>query len=260
MDELADGPLVVHLPERMDRRMRLGPFPSSRDAFKFTAYAAVAALLSPFASPWIWISVVLTGFLISVWRPDGQALDERALAVLNWRLRANGPRGGMTGTSPRPLLRQGLLHLGSGRYVAMVRTGGTPVAYLPPGELARRFELYRELLRSTETGFAFLATTIPIRSRALQPDATPPADAASEAFTGYGELVNALCRRRLLRRVYFVMGTTESDLDAVGRLEGRLSALLERLEILGLRPVRLRDRALAEAARRFGWAVEVGRS
>src|ERR1700688_4681805 len=34
-------PVVVGLPESLDRRMRLGPFPSARHALKFAAYAAV---------------------------------------------------------------------------------------------------------------------------------------------------------------------------------------------------------------------------
>jgi len=34
--------------------------------------------------------------------------------------------------------------------------------------------------------------------------------------------------------------------------------LIERLAALGLRPIRLRDRALTEAAHRFGWSAVVG--
>lgn len=56
---------------------------------------------------------------------------------------------------------------------------------------------------------------------------------------------------------YFVLGTLEADAEAIGRLEGRVANLIERLGALGLRPIRLRDRALEEAAHRFGWPVEV---
>jgi hypothetical protein len=237
--------------------MRLGPFPSARDALKFVTYAAVGALLAPFASPWVWVPVVLAGFAVSVWRPDGRAVDERALAFVSWKLRSVGPRGAVRGTTSRPLVRQGLLQLPSRRYVAVVRTGGTPMAYLPPNELARRFELYRELLRSTDPGFTFLATTTPIRSQAVKPGVSLTPGRENEALSGYSELVSLLCRRRLLRRVYFVIGTLEADADAIGRLEGRAANLVERLCALGLRPTRLRDRALADAARRFGWPAEV---
>ncbi|HEY1199215.1 MAG TPA: hypothetical protein VGG32_10930 [Thermoplasmata archaeon] len=257
MAEPEGGPPVIGLPERLDRRMRLGPFPSSRDALKFVTYAATGALLSPFASPWVWLPVVLVGFAVSVWRPDGRAVDERALAFVSWKLRSTGPRRVVKNPSSRPLVRQGFLQLASHRYVAVVRTGGTPMAYLPPDEVARRFELYRELLRSTDASFSFLATTAPIRSQTVRPGSPPGTGREALALSGYSELVSLLCRRRLLRRVYFVLGTLEADADAIGRLEGRVANLVERLATLGLRPTRLRDRALAEAAHRFGWPAEL---
>jgi len=256
MGESGGGPLVIGLPERLDRRMRLGPFPSSRDALKFVIYAATGALLSAFASPWVWLPVVLVGFVVSVWRPDGQAVDERAFAFVSWKFRSIGPRSAVTRAASRPLVRQGLLQLASHRYVAIVRTGGTPIAYLPPDELARRFELYRELIRSTDASFSFLATTTPIRSQAVRPGSRSGAGPEARALEGYSELVTLLCRRRHLRRVYFVLGTLEADADAIGRLEGQVANLLERLGSIGLRPTRLRDRALAEAAYRFGWPAE----
>jgi len=253
------GPPLISLPERLDRRMRLGPFPSSRDALKFVTYAAAGALLSPFASPWMWLPVVLAGFAVSVWRPDGRAVDEQLLAFAFWKLRSVGGRSAMKSPVPHPLVRQGLLQLASHRYVAVVRTGGSPMAYLPPDELARRFELYRELIRSTDESFSLLSTAVPIRSQAVRPEAGVGEGPEATALSGYSELVLLLCRRRLLRRAYFVLGTLEGDTDAIGRLEGRVANLIERLNSLGLRPIRLRDRALAEAARRFGWPVEVAR-
>lgn len=254
------GPPVVGLPERLDRRMRLGPFPSSRDALKFVAYAATGALLVPFTSSWVLLLAVTVGFSVSVWRPDGQALDERALRLVSWKLRSLSPGNTVSDATPHPLVRQGLLELAPHRYVAVVRTGGTPIAYLPPAELAQRFDRYRELLRSTESSFALLATTAPIRGQAVRPGSFPRAGAEARALSGYRELVSLLCRRRLLRRVYIVLGTTETGAEAVSRLEGRVTNLIERLGALGLRPVRLRDRGLAEAARRFGWAAGVRRS
>ncbi|HXQ78649.1 MAG TPA: hypothetical protein VN819_00300 [Thermoplasmata archaeon] len=254
------GPPLIRLPERLDRRMRLGPFPSSRDALKFVTYAAAGALLSPFTSPWVWLPVLLAGFAVSVWRPDGRAVDERILAYSVWKFRSFAGESPVRNASSHPLVRQGLLQLAPHRYVAVVRTGGTPMAYLPPDELARRFELYRELLRSTGEGFSFLATAVPIRSQAVRPVAEVAGDPQGRARSGYSELVLLLCRRRLLRRVYLVLGTLEEDRDAVGRLEGRVANLTDRLTSLGLKPTRLRDRALAEAARRFGWPTQVVRT
>jgi hypothetical protein len=257
MDESGDGPPIIGLPERLDRRMRLGPFPSSRDALKFITYAATGALLSAFTSPWVWLPLVLVGFAVSVWRPDGRAVDERLLVFVSWKFRSLGPRGDVTNATFRPLVRQGHLQLSPHRYVAVVRTGGTPIAYLPPDELARRFELYRELIRSMDASYSFLATTSPIRAQAVRPETRSSAGHEAQALVGYSELVSLLCRRRHLRRVYFVLGTLEADADAIGRLEGRVSDLLDRLGSLGLRPTRLRDRALLEAAHRFGWPAEV---
>jgi len=252
----SEGPPIIGLPERIDRRMHLGPFPSSRDALKFVGYAATGALLSPITSPWLWLPVVAGGFVVSVWRPDdGVAVDERAVRFVAWRVRSAGlPGRAMT---PRPLLRQGLLQLSPHRFVAVIRTGGTPVAYLPPHELARRFERFRDLLRSTEEGIAFLATIGPVRAQAVLPPTPPGKDGGRFAASGYAELVSVLCRRRFLRRVYWVLGSSVGSPDAVGRLEGRIASLIEGLGALGLRPLRLRDRSLAEAAHRFGWDVEV---
>ncbi|MGP8076410.1 MAG: hypothetical protein ACLP8Y_06750 [Thermoplasmata archaeon] len=259
MGEPEAGSPVIVLPERLGRRMRLGPFPSSRDALKFVIYAAAGALLASFTNPWLWLPFVLVGFAVSVWRPEGRALDERLLVFAVWRLRSWGLGRVVKSANSRPLVRQGLLQLASHRYVAVVRTGGSPMAYLPPDELARRFELYRELIRSTDGGFSLLSTVVPIRSQPVRPSTTPGEGPEASARAGYSELVFLLCRRRLLRRVYFVLGAVGASMDSVSLLEGRVASLVERLSSLGLRPTRLRDRGLAEAARRFGWAAEVTR-
>lgn len=257
MAEPEGGPPVIDLPERLDRRMRLGPFPSSRDALKFVSYAAVGALLAPFASPWVWLPIVGAGFAVAVWRPEGRALDERALAFATWKFRSGRVGRAVKGPASRPLVRQGLLQLAPHRYIAVIRTGGAPMAYLPPDELVRRFELYRELLRSTDGSFAFLSTVVPIRSQSVRPTTPPRTGGETPAHSGYSELVQVLCRRRLLRRVYFVLGNAGASPETMGQLEGRAANLIERLGSLGLRPTRLRDRALAEAARRLGWPAEV---
>jgi hypothetical protein len=255
MGAVESGPPTIEYPERMDRRMRLGPFPSSRDALKFITYAAAGALLSPFASPWVWLPIVGVGFVVCVWRPEERALDEWAVTYLLWRFRALGEGPLVKPSDDWPVVREGLLRIGRECHVAVVRTGGSPVDYLPPQELARRFELFRELLRSSDGNLSFLATTEPIRSATIHPSVRSVVEVEAPARAGYTELVSLLCRRRLLRRVYFVLGCPEGGSEAIARLEGRVSNLLERLNALELRPVRLKDRGLVEAATRFGWRV-----
>jgi len=260
MGETESGPPLISLPERVDRRMRLGPFPSSRDALKFVVYAAIGALLSPFLAPWLWLPIVLGGFVVSVWRPEGRAVDESVLTFVSWKIRSAKSGGKVKTPGSLPIARQGLLQVGVHRHLAILRTAGTPIAYLPPDELARRFELFRDLLRSSDGSFALLAGTVPTRAQSVRPLSNGGDCVDSPAREGYSELVDLLCRRRLLRRVYFVLGSAAGDPDSIGRLEGRVSNTAERLSSMGLRPTRLRDRALVEAGRRFGWSAGVARS
>jgi hypothetical protein len=248
-----EGLLCVDLPERLDRKLRLGPFASARDALKFLCYASAGALLVPVAGvPW-GLGIVAFGFLATVWRPDGQACDERVLAALRWKCRSRPREVPMSGRSGRPLLRSGFVRLSQGQYVVVVRTGGTPMAYLPPAELARRFEMFRDLLRATEGRVAYLSTVVTIHVRPFVPGSADPAEADQRARAGYEELVHLLCRRRRGRRVYFALGSAEAGQDSIARLEAQAATLVERLSALGLHPIRLTDSALLEATRRFGW-------
>jgi hypothetical protein len=246
-----DEPPIVRLPERFDRRLRLGPFPSARDALKFVGYAGVAALLAPFTSAFVWLAVAAAGFFVSVVRVDGQGLDDRALAFARWKLeRSNGGR--LTVNSPSPLSRRGLVPIAPGRYAAAVRAAGTPTAYLPPAELAARFERYREFLRSIDGPMAFTVGTRPMRAAPVAPAGLPPGSAAD----GYRSLVELLCRRRNVRRVDLVIGTERVGADGISDLETRIASLLDGLAAVGVRAARLRDRALEDAIRVGGWTWE----
>lgn len=253
MGDVPDGPPVVPLPERLDRRLRLGPFPSARDALKFVTYAAAGAVAAPFTSPFLWLAVVAGGFAVCVVRSDGQAIDERALAFVLWKLRAGsgGPR--VTRAATSRITREGFVAIRPGQYVAIVRTGGTPVTYLPPIELARRFELFRHLLRSVGGGLAFLVTSTAMPPGPVLPNPLRSDHSDQAARTGYGELVNLLCRRRQIRRVYLALSVERTGPDGLADLELRVAALIDRLASLGVRSVRLRDRGLEDAARRWGW-------
>jgi hypothetical protein len=254
MAPIEDGVPRVDLPERVDRRLRLGPFPSARDALKFLCYAAAGALLAPFLSLPAGLGVVAVGFLAAAWYPDGQPWDERALAALRWKWRTSARESAVTTRSGSPLVRHGFVRLAPSQYVAILRTAGTPIAYLPPAELARRFEMFRELLRATDGHFALLSTFASIHSSPFSPPAVPTTEPDGNARAGYAELVRLLCRRRLGRRVYFALGGSEVRSDSIARLEGQVASVVERLQAFGLRPVRLKDRTLFEAARRFGWS------
>lgn len=251
----ADGVPVVELPERVDRRLRLGPFPTAQDALKFLCYAAAGAVVGQFASVPAGLALAGAGFLAAVWRPEGRAWDARAFTFLRWKWRAVAGGSRVTPSSPGAAALSRLVRLAPSDYVAIVRTGGVPVTYLPPPDLARRFELYRDLLRSTDGRLGFLVTLASIRSAPFVPPPAGPRSADAEARAGYAELVDLLCRRRFRRRVYLALGTTSAEPEAIARLETQVAAVEERLTALGLRPVRLTDRGLADAARQIGWSA-----
>jgi hypothetical protein len=245
---------VVELPEPVDRRLRLGPFPSARDALKFLCYAAAGATCGPLVNVGVGLGIAAAGFLAAIRRPDGRAWDEQLFEFLRWRWRTQREGLAVTGTRERLLLRPGFVRLASGDHVAVVRTGGSPVAYLPPAELSRRFEQFRDLLRATDGRLAFLATLVSVRPAPFVPDPGNRTGDDRAARDGYAELVTLLCRRRFVRRVYLVLGTEQTGVEALGRVESQVTSFVERLTALDLHPVRLRDRALWEAARRLGWS------
>lgn len=253
MGDLPDGPPVVPLPERLDRRLRLGPFASARDALRFVTYSAVGAVVAPFTSPYVWLLFVAGGFAACVVRSDGRAFDERGAAFLRWKLRAGFGNGRMTRAAVRRSVGSGLVAVGSSRLVAILRSGGTPVTYLPPAELARRFEQFRDLLRSVKGGLGLLIASSPMASGPVLPRTPSDGRGDGAARAGYVELVTLLCRRRQVRRVYLALAVERTGAEGISDLEQRVASLTERLGALGLRVVRLRDSRLRDAARRWGW-------
>jgi len=122
-----DGTPWIPFPERLDRKLRLGPFPSGRDAVKFVAAAAVGAVVSLAIAPWAGVPVVAVGAVVALWRPDGEPVDERVAAVARWTARRSAREGGMSRpASPAPG-RTSLL-LPDGRSAALLRAGGLPRA------------------------------------------------------------------------------------------------------------------------------------
>jgi hypothetical protein len=245
---------VVVLPERVDRRIRFGPFPSARDALKFVCYASVGAVLAPFATPLAWLPVLGAGFAVSVWRSDGEALDERA-GRYAWFHLHRGRAGSVMPADLRIAVHGSVARLASGARVTVVRTGGVPLAYRPPAELAALFERFRELIRATEGTLLVRATTAPLSDQAVRPRDGAPTDADAAARAGYRELASVLCRRRHARRVELSIATTATGPEAEQRLMDRTRALEEQLTAVGVRAEVLAGRQLGAAAHRFGWAL-----
>ena len=246
-----DDPLpAAEIPERLDRTMRVGPFPSGREALKFIAYAAVGALLAPVVGAVVWLGFVATGLTVTIWRPEGEGIDTRLLAMVRWRLRAPFHEARPVTAFPR---RRGLtIALPSGGYAAVVRTGGLAVAYLPATELRRTFDRFRELLHAIDWGAVVLSTRAPIHASALVPAEPAPVGDERAAREGYRELVEVIVRRRFVRHVYLAILSHGAGPDSLARLDARVALLSDHLVALGLRPIRLRDSALNDAAARMG--------
>lgn len=256
MPEPWSGPPVVALPRPIDRRMRFGPFARPLDAIKFVGYAAAGALLLPFLGAPAWVLCSAAGFLVSVWRPDGESLEERASRWIGWQGRRLGHRRRVKRVSRTDPRGARLLRPGEGPPLAILRTVGTPIAYRPPVELERLFRSWGELLRTLDGPVAVRAGTAPLAASPLLPGSAPATAEEEPARAGYHELVEVLCRRRLVRRVDVALVAPSATHEGAVGLERAARSAEEQLRALGLRPVRLVGRALAEAAHRFGWAEE----
>ncbi len=251
MAEPADGPPVVPLPERVDRRLRLGPFPSAQDAVKFLAYAGVGALLAALVGPLVGLGVTVAGFLFSTVRYEDDGLDRRALAVVRFWIE-RPPRlaaGAMTPLSG--LERRGVAVGPSGGYVAVVRVGGSPMAYLPPAEIARRFDRYRELVRSEPEGLVLRVWLAPMRAAPVVPRSIDAGRTDAPARDGYAQLMQLLCARRSVRKVDLLRRSSRAGAEGLAELETHVTRLVDRLAALDLPARRLAGRALVDATRRL---------
>jgi hypothetical protein len=249
-----DGAPWVAFPERLDRPMRLGPFASGRDAVKFVTGAAIGVVVGATVDILAGVLIAAGTALLVLWRPDGEPLDQRLLAVLRWLGRRSRAGGAVSAPRPAPRARgAGVARLADGRMAAILRCGGAPLAYLPPADLASQFERYRELLRSLGSGVVFVATTSPIHAASLCPDASAKAAPEAAARDGYRELVGLLGRRRPVRRVYVAVRVGATGPDGARELETAATLLGDRFGDLGVPAERLRDAALLGALQRLGW-------
>ncbi|HXW67564.1 MAG TPA: hypothetical protein VEL82_06800 [Thermoplasmata archaeon] len=248
-----EGPPTVVLPERLDRRLRLGPFPSAREALTFLAFGATGAVLATITSPLVGLATVAGGFALAVVRVDGEGLDRRAVALLRFGLADRHAGASVKVRAPSIPARLGLVTFGPGRYAAVVRARGTPTAYLPPSELARRFERFRELLRSLDGPLVLRASLAPMRAEPVRPAPVPTDRADRPAEDSYAELVRLICRRRQTRRVDVWVAAGRPGADGIAELETKTSSLIDRLAEAGVPASRLRGRALEDATDAGGW-------
>lgn len=254
---MTDAPAapVIPLPAPVDRRTRMGPFPSARAALRFLGFAAVGALLATQLGPVAWLPVLGGGFLLTSASGDREPLDERLSDFVRWELRRRaGPRARRRPARVPDGAR--VVRVPGDRLVAVVRAGGVPVAFLPPGEARRLFDEYRDLLRSLSDGLVVRAGSVPLASAPFAlPPRRPPPQPDDAARAGYAEMVQLLCRRRRRREVDLVVWRhdTRPARDALDLVATRL---VTQLAGLGVEARRLNGDLLAEAVLRFGWSVE----
>ena len=250
---------AIPLPAPVGRRMRLGPFPTARDALKFAGYAAVGGVAAAALGAVAWRPILGGGFLLSIHKPEGRGLGDRLGDYLRWRFRTSA-FGGRGAGRPAASARGAAARLADGRYVAGLEADGIPVAFLPPEEARRLFEGYRRLLDGLDRGCLLRATLVPLAAAPFLPPRRPPAGdgEVQRARDGYAELVRLLCRRRFRRAVHLLLWS-----DAVGgpgsaRLTEQVTHVGEELARLGIPNRRLRSRELVEALDRTGWSAREG--
>ncbi|MGI0132842.1 MAG: hypothetical protein ACREDK_07130 [Thermoplasmata archaeon] len=250
---------TIRLPAPVGRRMRLGPFPSARDALKFAGYAGVGAILTTAVGAFAWVPLLGCGFLFAIHKPDGRALDDRCWDFLRWRFRSGPLRGGGPRTSAAET-RGAFARLADGRYVAGLEAGGIPVAFLPPEEARRLFERYREMLHGLERGCVVRAIVRPLPSGPYLPPAVAPRrEEVERARGGYAEMVRLVCRRRHRRAVHLLLWSAGPGSAESAHLDDQMREVADQLEGMGIPNRRLRARDLVAAIARSGWtAREVG--
>ncbi|MCI4357589.1 MAG: hypothetical protein L3J95_04385 [Thermoplasmata archaeon] len=247
------GLAPIPLPRPLERRMRLGPFPTARDAMRFAAYAAAGAIVVPIGGALAWLPILALGFVLSVVRPEGKGLDDRAGDYLRWRWRRRHPENGRSS----PVATSGsetYLRLPGPVTATILEAGGVPIRFLPPSDARALFDRYRELLRTVESGVHLDVGSAPIPGSPFHlPKRSSYGPAEAAARTGYQEMAKLLLRRRRLRRVCVLLFESGSDPVSLRRLNERTDAFQSGLAGLGVPVDRLRGPNLSSAAETLGW-------
>lgn len=255
MSSGAQAAVVVPLPQPTGRRLRLGPFPSTREALKFVTYAAVGGVVAGLVNPLAWLPFVGAGFVLATYQPEGRSLDGRAADYVRWRWRCHG--GGSS--DYRATVRGPFARTSDGRMLAVLSAGGAPVAFLPAENARRRFDRYRQLLRSLSDRVYLRVGVEPLLEGPFRGRGGASGDPDAGARAGYAELVRAVCRRRFVRRVDVILFAPSGGLSDRSRLESEVVAVRQSLEEMGVTSRRLRGGELARAVHRAGYpTVGVG--
>ena len=248
--------VVVWLPEKVDPRTRLGPFASGHDALKFVGWAAVGGLVAVAVGPVWWLPFLGVGAVVTIPPWAGAAPDRRLIAYLRWRFHPETARPGTDAYRATARSVENVLELLPGRFVAMIVTGGTPVAFLPPEARREIFQAYRSLLRSVEPGSVVTMGVEPLPTKPFLPPgaADPPNPCEREPRQGYVEMVRLLCRRRFRRRVRWLFwgGGSGSDLR---QLDARVRTVQRSLQAMGVDSQRLSGADLERHLRALGWSL-----
>ncbi len=252
MGAATEGAPVVRMPGRLDRTLRLGPFPSGRSAVQFLAYAGFGAACAAVGAPLLGLPTLLAGGVLTLYRPGGEPLAAAARRWVGFRFRQRGRERHVNRPPSRWARTTRQVRLPDGRRAAIARTGGVPLAFLPPAELARRFEQYRELLDAVDAEVRIMSAASPLHLATLRPAGTEPSGPDRPARHGYDELVRLLGRRRSVRQVYVALVSPTGRPEASAWLDVQADSLLERLSSLGIRAERLTGGPLWASAARMG--------
>jgi hypothetical protein len=247
-----EGPLVIPLPEPVDRKARLGPFLSGRDALKFAGISAVGAVVADATTPVAWLPFLGIGLLLGTVRIDGKGPDAHVVDYVRWRARQHPPpRRRRSGGAQLPT--GAIVRLPGGRCAAAVRSRGRPVAFLPTGDARGLFEAFTTLIRTQGHGLLFGADVTPVDGRPLLPPKGPVGtEEEGAARRGYRELVDVLAQHCRTRAVTVVTWSDPEETEGLLRLEERVQALTGSLLALGVTAERLEGAALGGAVAGLG--------
>lgn len=103
---MPDG--TVALPERLGRRLSIGPFQDPRDLLRFLLFAAAGGLVALLVGAWAWLPFLLAGLVLTLPRVEEESLGVVVLRWVRFQVRARSRKGGPSRASPG---RTGRLHL-----------------------------------------------------------------------------------------------------------------------------------------------------
>lgn len=218
------------------RRLHLGPFGSGRDLTKFLCFAIVGAAVAALSSVFLWLPFLGVGLAIAYFRVEGQSLDDYALQYCRYRWRTDVvPRGRSHAPSARTKSEGGER---SG--LSSLRTGGIPLAYLPPADLERIFEQWRSVLSAVDRPLSCRMRCERFSPLPFLPAFADAGEGESGAQHAYAELVRSLLRNRYRRVVDLVLWSDPTDphFEDAGP-DAPITDLAEALERLGIPTARV---------------------